>query len=85
MKKTTNPLWGGRFDKENSTLLSKINNSISFDYELSFHDIKLNKVYAHALKKEKILTNSENQKIQKALSQIEKEMINNDLKFKEEY
>ncbi|PPR41440.1 MAG: Argininosuccinate lyase [Alphaproteobacteria bacterium MarineAlpha8_Bin1] len=85
MKKTTNPLWGGRFEKENSTLLSKINNSISFDYELGFHDIKLNKVYAHALKKAKLLTNSENQKIQKALSQIEKKMINNNLKFKDEY
>ncbi|MAZ07471.1 MAG: argininosuccinate lyase [Rickettsiales bacterium] len=85
MKKTTNPLWGGRFEKENSTLLSKINNSISFDYELGFHDIKLNKVYAHALKKANLLTNSENQKIQKALNQIEKKLIKNDLKFKEEY
>ena len=85
MKKTTNPLWGGRFEKENSSILSKINNSISFDHELSFHDIKLNKVYAKALYKANLLKNSENLKIQKALSQIEKELLNNNLEFREEY
>ena len=36
MKKSINPVWGGRFKKDNSELLKKINNSISFDYELAF-------------------------------------------------
>ena len=30
MKKSINPLWGGRFEKEGTDLLKKINNSISF-------------------------------------------------------
>ena len=37
----------------NSELLKKINNSISFDHELAFQDIKLNKVYAETLYKAK--------------------------------
>ena len=45
MKKSINPVWGGRFKNNNSELLKKINNSISFDYELAFQDVKLNKVY----------------------------------------
>ena len=48
MKKSINPVWGGRFKKDNSELLKKINNSISFDYELAFQDVKLNKVYSEA-------------------------------------
>ena len=53
MKKSINPVWGGRFKKNNSKLLKKINNSISFDYELAFQDVKLNKVYSEALFKAK--------------------------------
>ena len=47
MKKTTNLVWGGRFKKESSDLLKKINNSINFDYQLVFEDIQLNKSYAN--------------------------------------
>ena len=56
MKKSTNPIWGGRFKNGNSELLKKINNSISFDYELAFQDVKLNKVYSEALFRAKVIT-----------------------------
>ena len=42
MKKTTNLVWGGRFEYDSSDILKRINNSISFDYNLAHQDIKLN-------------------------------------------
>ena len=42
MKKSINPLWGGRFENKSSNLLQKINNSIGFDHKLALQDIKLN-------------------------------------------
>ena len=85
MKKTTNPLWGGRFKEKNTELLSEINNSISFDKELAFQDLLVNKVYSQALNNAKIISKEENKKIQNALSQIEADLIQNKIKFKEEY
>ena len=85
MKKTTNPLWGGRFKENNTELLSEINNSISFDKELAFQDLLVNKVYSQALNNAKIISKEENKKIQNALSQIEADLIKNKIKFKEEY
>ena len=85
MKKTTSPVWGGRFQKESSSLLKKINNSISFDYQLGFQDVMVNKVYSEALKKAKIITDSENKKIQKALDEVYLEMSNQNFIFDENY
>ena len=45
MKKSINPVWGGRFQKKSSDLLQKINNSIDFDYKLALQDINLNILY----------------------------------------
>ena len=59
MKKTTNLVWGGRFKKESSDLLKKINNSINFDYQLVFEDIQLNKSYAKSLRKSKIISDKD--------------------------
>jgi len=85
MKKTTSPVWGGRFQKESSSLLKKINNSISFDYQLGFQDVMVNKVYSEALKKAKIITDRENKKIQKALDEVYLEMSNQNFIFDENY
>ena len=76
MKKSINPVWGARFKNENSELLKKINNSISFDCELAFQDVKLNKVYSEALFKAKVLTKNEKEKIIKALNEIHQELKN---------
>ena len=85
MKKSINPLWGGRFEKENSSLLKKINNSISFDFQLALQDLKVNKVYSESLKKARIISDSENRKIQKALDQIVVEINEGTFKFSSEY
>ncbi len=85
MKKSTNPLWGGRFKTENSDLLKKINNSISFDFKLANEDIRLNKVYADSLCNGKIITTNENKKIQKALDEILVDIKKKNFKFSELY
>ncbi len=81
MKKTINPLWGGRFEKENSNLLKDFNNSISFDYQLGLQDVKVNKVYCEALKKAKILSEKDFKKIKNVLDEIQKDIKKNDFKF----
>ena len=85
MKKSTNPIWGGRFKNSNSELLKKINNSISFDYELAFQDVKLNKVYSEALFRAKVITKNQKDKIIKALNEINQELQNQKFKFSDSY
>ncbi len=85
MKKTTNLVWGGRFEYDSSNLLKRINNSISFDYNLADEDIKLNKSYAKSLFKAKILSLNELQKINAALDDIQLEVKNKKFKFTDDY
>ena len=85
MKKTTNLVWGGRFEYNSSNLLKKINNSISFDHNLVDEDIKLNKSYAKSLFKAKILSSNELKKINVALDDIKQEVQNEKFKFFHDY
>ena len=85
MKKKTNPVWGGRFKKNPSPLLEKINNSISFDYRLAKEDINLCKAYTEALVGAKIISASENKSIQSNLKKINEEIENGKIEFQEEY
>ena len=85
MKKTTNLVWGGRFEYNSSNLLKKINNSISFDYNLADEDIKLNKSYAKSLFDAKILSSNELKKINVALDDIQQEVQNEKFKFSHDY
>ena len=65
MKKSINPVWGGRFEQKSSDLLQKINNSIGFDYKLAFQDIKLNLSIQNHLKKRKLLQTTNIKKLKK--------------------
>ena len=59
MKKKINPLWGGRFKKNSSSLLKKINNSISFDYRLANQDIMVSIAYIKVLEKANVIDKKE--------------------------
>ena len=85
MRKSINPIWGGRFKNVNSELLKKINNSISFDYQLAYQDVKLNKVYVDALYRANILSKLEKNKIIKALDKIYEELQKGKFKFSDAY
>ena len=81
MKKTTNLVWGGRFEYDSSDILKRINNSISFDYNLAHQDIKLNKQYAKSLFKAKLQSENELKKINVALNVIYLEIKKKNLSF----
>jgi len=85
MKKKTNPVWGGRFKKNPSPILKKINNSINFDYKLAREDIKLCKAYTEALVSAKIISSSENKIIQSNLKKINDDIEKGKIEFQEEY
>ena len=85
MKKTTNLVWGGRFEYDSSDILKRINNSISFDYNLAHQDIKLNKQYAKSLFKAKILSVDELKKINVALDDIQQEVKKKKFKFSDDF
>ncbi len=85
MKKSTSPVWGGRFEKDNTQLLKKINNSISFDFQLANEDLKLNKVYTAALFKAKIINKSDYEKVLKAIEELTDDLKNKKIKFSEKY
>ena len=85
MKKTTNLVWGGRFEYDSSNLLKRINNSISFDYNLADEDIKLNKQYAKSLFKAKILSANELKNINVALDDINLEVKKKKFNFSDDF
>ena len=85
MKKSINPVWGGRFEKKSSDLLQKINNSIGFDYKLALQDVKLNIEYAKSLKKAKIITGGEFKKIEKALKEICQQISDGKFEFSHDF
>ena len=85
MKKSINPVWGGRFQKKSSDLLQKINNSIDFDYKLALQDINLNIHYSKSLRKAKIISDEEYKIIKKALSEIHEQIINGKFKFSSDF
>ena len=62
----------------------KINASISFDKKLYEKDILASKVHAQMLSNQNIITKHEENKIIKALDEIQKEIKNNKMKFKNE-
>ena len=85
MRKKVNPLWGGRFQNQNTELLKQINNSISFDYKLAHQDILVSKAYAQTLEKAKIISKQEKVKIISGLEKIEKKIKSKNFKFNDEY
>ena len=73
--------WGGRFLKNPSKLMVKINSSINFDKKLYVQDILASKAHASMLGNQDIISNSEKSKIIKALDKIEKEIKNSKMVF----
>src|SRR3989338_2273070 len=73
-------LWGGRFKKETDKDFFEFQKSIQYDYKLALYDLRHSLIHISALKKSGILTNEEWQKLNSALSLIEKEIKEN--KFK---
>ncbi|MBP7710827.1 MAG: argininosuccinate lyase [Rickettsiales bacterium] len=81
-KKSSNKMWGGRFDAKPSDLMQEINQSITFDKKLYKQDIKGSMAHAKMLAKVGILTKQESEKIIDGLKKIEKEIESGKFNFK---
>ena len=69
---TKNKMWGGRFVLGPTEIMEKINASIDFDKKLYKYDIQGSRVHANMLEKQKIISKTDNNAIQKGLNEIEK-------------
>ena len=76
--------WGGRFSEEIDKFLEAFSESISFDKELSFAEIKASRIYAQALRKAGLLTEEELAQILQGLSEIEEEIKQGTFTFRVE-
>lgn len=63
-------LWGGRFEKETDSLMESFNASIKFDRRLYREDILCSIAYAKALRRAKIITGEEEEKLVAGLEQV---------------
>ncbi|MDR2760355.1 MAG: argininosuccinate lyase [Rickettsiales bacterium] len=65
-----NKMWGGRFTLPPAEIMKRINASIDFDKKLYKYDIEGSMVHADMLARQKIITEEENDAIQRGLKQI---------------
>ena len=82
MKKSSNKMWGGRFDAKPSDLMQEINQSITFDKKLYKQDIQGSTAHAKMLAQVGVLTKSESEKIIFGLKKVEKEIAEGEFNFK---
>lgn len=75
-------LWGGRFNKNASTLLDNYNNSISFDYVLYEYDILGSIAHVKMLNHIGLIKEDEKNKIIDGLNEIKDEIKENKFEFK---
>jgi argininosuccinate lyase len=82
MKKSSNKMWGGRFDAKPSDLMQEINQSITFDKKLYKQDIQGSTAHAKMLAQVGVLTKAELEKIIFGLKKVEKEIAEDEFNFK---
>jgi argininosuccinate lyase len=80
--KTSNKMWGGRFDAKPSSLMQEINQSITFDKKLYKQDIRGSKAHAKMLSSVGIISKAESAKITDGLTKVEKEIESGKFEFK---
>ncbi|KAJ2448606.1 argininosuccinate lyase [Coemansia sp. RSA 2336] len=74
-------LWGGRFSGETDPLMEAFNESIHFDRRMYAADIQGSQAYAKALLKKGILTEDEQQTLDKGLESVRQEWQANTFKL----
>jgi len=80
----SNQMWGGRFNTAPSTIMQQINASIDVDQRLWQQDIKGSKAHCEMLMAQKIIPETDGQKILNGLDVITDEISNGDFEFKAE-
>ncbi len=75
-------LWGGRFNKETSSILEKFNASIGFDSRMYEEDIAGSIAHSKMLAKQEIISQEDQEKIEKGLLKIKEEIEKGKFEFK---
>ena len=75
-------LWSGRFGKDTDALVDALNASIPFDQRLYKEDIQGSQAHAAMLAKQGIITDEDNEAIQKGLAQILLDIEKGEMEFK---
>jgi argininosuccinate lyase len=75
-------LWGGRFNKETSSILEKFNASIGFDSRMYEEDIAGSIAHSKMLAKQEIISEDDQEKIEKGLLKIKEEIEKGKFEFK---
>tara|TARA_B100001057_G_scaffold495120_1_gene593345 strand:+ start:15 stop:1403 length:1389 start_codon:yes stop_codon:yes gene_type:complete len=83
--KNNQAIWSTRIKKSTSTAFQKIGSSIDVDKRLFKEDIKVSKVHAEMLFKQKIISFKIKNKIIFGLEKIEREIKNNKFQFDKKY
>ena len=83
--KNNQAIWSTRIKKSSSAAFQKIGSSIDIDKRLFKEDIKVSKVHAEMLFKQKIISFKIKNKIIFGLDKIEKEIKNNKFQFNKKY
>ena len=78
-------LWGGRFQKNTSSLMEDFNSSIEFDSKLYEYDILGSIAHASMLGKVGIISKDEAKEIVKALKEIKLDIESGNVEFKTEH
>lgn len=76
--------WGGRFSEAPEKLVEEFTESVSFDKRLALYDLKQNLVQVEVLKKARILSPEEAQKLSQGLKEIETEIREGRFRFRRE-
>jgi argininosuccinate lyase len=79
--KTSNKMWGGRFQMSPAEIMEEINASVEFDKALAPHDIRGSRAHAQMLADAGIITKADAREIIKGLSEVEAEIAAGKFKF----
>ena len=80
-KKSSNQMWGGRFDAQPDDIMTQINASIGIDKRLYAQDIAGSKAHAQMLVDQKIIPAEDGEIIQNGLDQILGEIESGNFEF----
>ncbi len=80
-KNAATKVWSGRFDGQTSSLMEEFSSSLPIDRAMWREDLAVNSAWAGALRRASLITKQEEQKILRALAQIEKQFANERFSF----
>jgi argininosuccinate lyase len=73
--------WGGRFSEETDKFVEEFTESVSFDRELAFDDLRQSKAHVKTLLRAGVITEEEARRLLDGLDSIERDILEGSFKF----